>query len=275
MIPGAYGIVNLIESPYGRELVLGVGEACDAAGVALTLLDGRPEQMDSAVRDALVDGVVLGHGNASQLLEAARRRRLDVVVLDTAAGPGIGAVTIAARDGARQAAEHLLGLNHRRYAIVSVRRTHGEPVVHQPGDTTLAEGFPLDAQKLDGYLTALAGESVKPADVMIIETVPWEPDLYALVRGAAPDATGWLVMSDRQALTILDDLERQNVPMPDRPSIVGFDNVPESETAGLTTVAQPVREKGRLAATMLLSGEPSEVSLATTLMVRRSARPAR
>ena len=104
VIPGAYGIVNLIESPYGRELVRGVGEACDAAGVALTLLDGRPEQMDSAVRDALVDGVVLGHGNASQLLEAARRRRLDVVVLDTAAGPGIGAVTIAARDGARLAA---------------------------------------------------------------------------------------------------------------------------------------------------------------------------
>lgn len=137
----------------------------------------------------------------------------------------------------------------------------------------LAEGFPLDAQKLDGYLEALTGAGVQPMDVVIVEAVPWETELYSVLKKAAPNATGWLVMSDRQALSILADIMSDGVPLPARPSVVGFDDVPESSDADLTTVAQPVREKGRLAAAMLLSGEaPREIRLPTRLIIRGSSR---
>ena len=52
IVPGEYGFVNLIESPYGRDLLLGVSEGCDAAGVSMTMIDGRPGQVGAAVQGA-------------------------------------------------------------------------------------------------------------------------------------------------------------------------------------------------------------------------------
>jgi len=59
--PGAYAIAQMIKSPYGRELVLGVSLACDKAGVTLSLVNGTDERRTSTIREALVDGFILGH----------------------------------------------------------------------------------------------------------------------------------------------------------------------------------------------------------------------
>ena len=110
----------------------------------------------------------------------------------------------------------------------------------------------------------------------LIETVPWDTNAAAAVRETGPDATALLVMSDRQALAILDDCRRRNIRVPEQLSIVGFDDVPEAAAANLTTVAQPIREKGRLAAEMLLSGEDlRQIDLPTELVVRGSTAPPR
>jgi DNA-binding LacI/PurR family transcriptional regulator len=59
-------------------------------------------------------------------------------------------------------------------------------------------------------------------------------------------------------------------------SLTGFDDVPAAEADGLTTVRQPIAEKGRLMGRMLLDPEFPErhVVLGTDLVVRSSTGPA-
>jgi DNA-binding LacI/PurR family transcriptional regulator len=279
VVPGAYGFVNLIESPFGREMLLGVSDACDAAGISLTLIDGRAEQIEAAVDNALVDGLIIGTAGSASIVERATRRGMRVAIVDVAGDPAISSVSIDAFTGARDAARHLLDLGHRRLAIVAVRRTQGPPIVHplRRKATEVSDGGPLDREKLRGYAEALASAGLDINTVPLIETVPWQADIGTTLRNAAPDATGILVMSDRQAMTLLRDLSQLGTRVPEQLSIVGFDGVPDGENAipPLTTIEQPMREKARRATELALSdGPPQHSMLPVKLLLRASTGPA-
>ena len=59
--------------------------------------------------------------------------------------------------------------------------------------------------------------------------------------------------------------------MPDDLTVTGFDGVPEAERPGLTTVRQPLREKGRRPGELLLErgdrNRPRHLMLPTELVV--------
>jgi DNA-binding LacI/PurR family transcriptional regulator len=111
-----------------------------------------------------------------------------------------------------------------------------------------------------------------------VETLPSDPAAGRAILDAAPDATAIFCMSDRQAFTLLARMPRSRHRRAADLSIVGFDGVPETATTDppLTTVAQPTREKGRLAAEMVLhNAAPRHVMLPVELIVRRSTAPPR
>jgi len=56
------------------------------------------------------------------------------------------------------------------------------------------------------------------------------------------------------ALQALRELQARAIRVPDDMSVIGFDDVPDAAAAGLTTMAQPLVEKGRAAARLLLAG---------------------
>ena len=64
-------------------------------------------------------------------------------------------------------------------------------------------------------------------------------------------------MSDRLALGAMRAAEQLGLNVPRDLSIVGFDDIPQAREVGtgLTTIRQPSREKGRLAAHVLLDGK--------------------
>ena len=66
----------------------------------------------------------------------------------------------------------------------------------------------------------------------------------------APEATAILAMADKQAIAVLDEARRRGIGVPRDLSVVGFDDAPDAVTADppLTTIAQPLVEKGRVAA---------------------------
>lgn len=115
-------------------------------------------------------------------------------------------------------------------------------------------------------------------DVPIIETTPGEPSAGAAVFDAAPEATAILTMSDWQALTVLDEARRRGIAVPRHVSVVGFDGTAEAARASppLTTVAQDIVAKGRLAARMVLDNQPpQQITLPVDLIVRASTAPPR
>jgi LacI family transcriptional regulator len=92
------------------------------------------------------------------------------------------------------------------------------------------------------------------------------------------DADGIFCGNDELALSVMDHLIRHGVRVPDDLAIVGWDDVMAARYVrpGLTTVRQPVRTIGELAATRLhqrvAGGKPADepVVLPTQLVIRSS-----
>jgi DNA-binding LacI/PurR family transcriptional regulator len=280
MPPGAYAIADLVRSPYGRELLLGAATACDEAGATLSLVNGTDETRMASIREALVDGFILGNTADIELIASAKRRRLPFVILESDAGPDVNSIRIDGRSGALDAVRHLAGLGHRRFAILSIRRSAGPAILHLPGETgrDLLTGFALDHERLEGFREALAETGLSIDDMPVIETTPGDRRAGEAVFDNCPEATAILTMSDWQAITVLDEAARRGIDVPGDVSVVGFDGTAESErtTPPLTTVAQDIAGKARLAAEMVLAnGPPRQVVMPVQLVVRGSTAPPR
>jgi DNA-binding LacI/PurR family transcriptional regulator len=275
MPPGAYAIADVVRSPYGRELVLGAAQACDEAGATLSLVNGTDETRFASIRGALVDGFILGNSADIELIASARRRRLPFVILEADVGPDVNSIRIDGRGGALAVIRHLTGLGHRRFAILSIRRSAGPAIVHRPGETNreLLSGFALDHERLAAFRDGLAEAGLSIDDTPIIETTPGDPLAGAAVFDQCPEATAIVTMSDWQAITVLDEANRRHIDVPGAVSVTGFDGTVESARTSppLTTVAHDIAGKARLAAEMILTvAAPRQVVMPVELLVRGS-----
>ena len=275
--PGEMSVTHAVGSPYFRDIMIGIAELCDQHNASLLVVSGAEGRKDWAIRNALVDGFILGHTEEIAMV-AARRRKTPFVVMDMDAGPDVSSVRIDGRRGARLAAEHLLKLGHRRFIIASVLRKPADPIWHPPGDPgrQLAGGYQLDHEKLAGYAEALAAAGISIDDVPIIEShppSPWAETSARMTLDRASEATAILAMSDKQAIAILEEARRRGINIPRDLSVIGFDDASNAAIANppLTTVAQPLAEKGRIAARMIFEGGSArQVHLPVELVVRAS-----
>ena len=279
VMPGSYGISIAFRHPYMRDFLAGVTDICEENGTGLVLVSGIKDQENGGIKNALVDGFILGHLAEMDLLAAAKRRRLPIVVMDSEGGPDVSSVRIDDHGGAMLAAQHLIDLGHRRFAIVSTSRLSGRaPIFHSAGSKRhhLAAGYPPDMERLSGVAEVLASVGIAIDDVPIIEINSNEgvAEGAALLLDSAPDATAILcIAGDPQAIGILAEARRRNIVVPDDLSVVGFDDNPEATVANppLTTVMQPVIEKGQTAARILFEKGPVQhVVLPVTLVIRSS-----
>ncbi|BBG00171.1 MULTISPECIES: LacI family DNA-binding transcriptional regulator [Pseudonocardia] len=214
-----------------------------------------------------VDGLILV---ASALDDTERPALEDLGLPVTVVGgdmPGRFRVGVDDRAGARAAVRHLAGLGHEGVALVSF----------DPSD---AGGRSTARDRRDGWADALGESAAAPgpvfevgADVAAGETAAGR--LLSLPR--LPTAV--FAMSDEAALGVVRTLRRAGVDVPGRVSVIGFDDHEMAAVADLTTIAQPVRRQGELAARALLAtiaGEsPADVELPTRLVVRGTTAPPR
>ena len=278
VVPTAgWGVVDALRNPLFRQFMLGIAETCDAAGANLLVMSDVSKNGHGGVKTALVDGFILNRIEHVAELEAARLRRLPFVVVDVDAGPEINSARADARTGCRAAAQYLLDLGHRRFAIMSFLRDSGPAVFHppEPGRSLQAAGMPLDQEKLLGYADALVEAGIEIDSIPMVQAHPWDREAARLLLDKAPQATAVLSMADMQAISVMDEARRRGLAVPSDLSVVGYNDIPDAALANLTTVDGMAREKGRLAANILFEGGPvrREV-LPTRLIVRGSVGPA-
>ena len=74
------------------------------------------------------------------------------------------------------------------------------------------------------------------------------------------------------ALGVLEAMRDRGLQAPGDVSVSGFDDIAAAAHAGLTTVRQPILEKGRLVGELLLDAErePRQVLLPIELVIRDS-----
>jgi DNA-binding LacI/PurR family transcriptional regulator len=262
----ANGIAEIIRSPYGRELLSGIAEACAEAGVNLSIVSGA----DDGIRSALVDGLIIDRATD---VPRARLRRKPFVVIDDDGGPDVGSVRVEGYGGARLSAEHIAALGHRQVVIVAVSAEPGPLVFHPPGRDREMAMSPLSMEKFRGYREALASTGVAIDRAPVIVAQPGDPAVGPTLFERAPEATAALVMTDRQAVTVLEEAKRRGIVVPRDLSVMGFDGVGAGTHSDppLTTIAHAIAEKGRLAASMVLGLEPPRAVLLPVKLVGRSS----
>ncbi|TCJ23197.1 LacI family DNA-binding transcriptional regulator [Nocardioides jejuensis] len=189
-----------------------------------------------------VDGVVL----IALPLPQHEVDRLDLLGVEVVVAGGrikdFAHVEVDDRAIAATAVEHLVGLGHRRIAMIRAT-IYGD------------EHWAPDSQRLEGYLQGLADAGI-PAREEYVVSVPFTPldgatgaeELLAL----AEPPTAILCFSDEIAFGALQGARRSGHRVPEDVSIVGIDDHPLAAVMGLTTVRQDVAAQGEMAAEMIL-----------------------
>jgi DNA-binding LacI/PurR family transcriptional regulator len=273
--PGQISVTAAFDVPYFTDFAGGIAEVCEENGASVLLISGAQDRKEWAIRNALVDGFVLGHESEVAMV-AARQNRVPCVVMDMEAGEGASSVRIEGYRGARLAVEHLLALGHRRFAVLAMMRTRIPAVLHQRAQMpSLTAAYPLDREKLEGYRDGLADAGIPFETVTVVQsfnTAAEMQDATDLLLDHLDGATAILCMSDRLAVALLTQAQRRGVRVPDEVSVIGFDDAYAARTSSppLTTVSQDVLEKGRIAARILFSGESRSVTLPVRLVERSS-----
>jgi DNA-binding LacI/PurR family transcriptional regulator len=276
-------LTDFFSDPYNRAFMAGITEVCDERGAGVSLISATDErQMTWSIESAVVDGFVLQCvENGSRLIDLARRRKLPFVAIDLDAGPDMSTLDIDHRSGARLAAEHLLKLGHRNLGILAMEFVWDGRFGRVDRRRWSSAEDSVSLARLLGYQDAFAAAGISLEEVAIFEA-PNEPgpakEMAAALLDAAPEATAVLAMSDILALAAIDVAKTRGLNVPRDLSVVGFDDVPEAAAShpALTTVHQPIVEKGRRAAELIFAhGEPRKELLPVSLAVRSSTAPPR
>ena len=170
-------------------------------------------------------------------------------------------------DGAFRAVDHLIQRGHRRIA-------------HLSGPSSLL----ISVKRLNGYKAALRKHNIELDEDLII---PYNLDLekvkiyvnHFLQLDRPPDAL--FAINDPTAIEAMKVIKKKGLRIPQDMAVVGFSDDYASDLMDppLTTVAQPVRDMGRIAAQMLVDQIKRDVSewksmirvLKTELIVRGSS----
>jgi DNA-binding LacI/PurR family transcriptional regulator len=273
-----YPLTTAFTDPATVQFLQGIAEGCEEAARGMSLvprIEGRDAMLVGA---ALVDGFVAYCVPEEDLRwDAIRARGLPFTRVDFKPDPTTRNVNIDDEGAAREIAEHLLALGHRRFGIVMTQ--------NQPG-ATAAEAQELaiyfvEIARLAGWRAAIEAAGIEWDTIPVAGALGHGRDV-GRVAGAqlldrAERPTAILALSDLLAIGVLDAAAERGISVPADLSVAGFDDIPAAATVtpALTTVRQPHQRKGAEAVRLLLADDPAQnVLLPTELVVRASTGPA-
>lgn len=269
--------------PFAIEFLTGLSEVLEEYGISIVLMPlSRPGAGSSgtdadhsdvtAVRHANIDALTilsLPAEHPAAMLAGARGIRL--VTTSASNDPYSSWVAIDDFGAGVMIGEHLADLGHRDVTVlVETNQPAGSPGRR----LDVAELTFLDyAARVDGLRKAMPGQ------VMIVSG-----GHNSIESGAS--ATRWLLdrderptaivcLSDVLALGVLQALAGRGLATPHHVSVCGFDDIAAAKAANLTTVHQPIRDKGQHVGRLLIDPEsrPRQVLLPINLVRRATTGP--
>lgn len=273
--------------PDTTSFMQGVAETSALSGTGMTLLPAPPgvDIGDTAVSSAAVDGyIVFSVALGEPALNVVLARNQPIVVVDEPdMGDRTSFVGIDDREGARLAAAHLIELGHSELAVllgrVNTEVRTGRITPEREAEVTVH----IARERIAGYRAAMVEADLDPERLVLWEAGANDPDS---ARDAAvnllttlPSVTGLLCFSDQIAIGACHAGRAVGRKIPTELSVVGFDDVPRARTSNppLTTIRQPLVDKGKAAAELLLEqidkALPRRIILPIELVVRESTAP--
>lgn len=268
----------IARNPHMLAFIEGVGETCHDAGLSVMLVPPLKGNLRRAIIRAAVDGfLTLGLETFRGTMQILQQRGVPFVMVDSDPVPGIPCVNIDDEQGAYAAMAHVVSMGHRQIAILGIKSGYHGNFDEYAG--TLR-------RRIKGYLRALetASLSIDHRHVRLIEC-DCEPEggysAFHALWSIKWHPTAIVAMADVIAIGALRAANELRVRVPGDVSLVGYDDIPASRLTcpPLTTVRQPIVEKGQGAARMLVDlidhrdAEPEHVVLPVELIPRASCQP--
>ena len=268
-------VVTTVADPFISEVFSGIEQEAHQRGYCVFLAESnadpqREKEMASAFAERRVDGIIVTSSRVGALyLPLLEEMMVPIVLLnDQHPGAFVHSVMIRNREGSRAAANHLIGLGHRRIAYI--------------GDQS---GYQSDEERCAGYREALEAAGIG-FNAELVVSGDGKPEggqraMSQLLELANPP-TAVFCYNDMTALGAMQAIRQRGLSIPEDISVVGFDDLffASYTQPPLTTVRQPMRRMGQLAMESLfkmMSGIESEICIKVDaeLIVRESTAKAR
>jgi LacI family transcriptional regulator len=275
---GSVGVlVDSSDDPWFVQLLLGIEEELSTRDSSLMLssleLLGRydPARVLDWIRGHRVDGLIVAKSQRRDrpILRAALEARLPIVaVVPDETATDVPVLQCNNVEAGTIVADHLVALGHTRIAFAG-----GPP-------------HSIDSKhRLRGLREGLARHGVRLDPVRVYSCGSWELEAGAAfaqtLLGSPLDVTAVVMANDALAVGFLRVAHERGVHVPRDVSVVGFDGVPFGALTwpSLTTVAQPMREMGRVACRRLFDaitdpGRVERIQFRMHLIARESTGPA-
>ncbi|MDR2619777.1 MAG: LacI family DNA-binding transcriptional regulator [Propionibacteriaceae bacterium] len=290
-VKSSVGVVFTDALPYAFKdeaaagFLQGVALAVEQAQTSMLLIpagpesDGGPEQIAMSTVDSLV---VYGVPEGAPYMREILAKRVPVVIVDGATDvPGVDVVGLDQVSASALTARHLAALGHLEVGVLCHRLSDQVYVGHVDGARLTRATYTVQRERVLGFAQEFQRVTGGRGVVRIAERVV--SDLDSGISGASailrdfPDVTAIACTCDMLALGVLYAAQQLGLSVPDDLSVTGFDDIPSALPAGLTTIWQPLQDKGRVAGEMVL-GHASERGgrkqlLPTKLQIRGTTGP--
>jgi len=272
LVTGKSGVVGVlipdVAGPLYAQMARGIEDVLDTHGMSFMMVTGNrdPEVERSSIVLLLnrrVDALILiGSGLQHEPLEQLLSGGPPVVLMEREGrAESFVTISLANAEGARAATEHLIERGHTRIAHIAGIRRAGE-------------------RRREGYLQALRDAGLEPGPLLYGDFNETSGVAAGEKLLSHTEVTAVFCSNDRMALGLYSLLKARGIRIPDDLSIIGFDDLSWGEYLDppLSTVRQPAREMGRVAASQVvaaLQGEPTVTSIRipAEVVIRASVGP--
>ncbi len=250
-------------------------DVLDQAGFSLLISnsEGRKEreiELLTRLARRQTDGIMIGPYTpiAGDFEDFLKRLNIPIVVIDRDKPDWADAVMANHAQGVRAATDHLLGVGHRRIAIIT-----GDPVLSPA------------RERIRGYQEAFEARGLTP-DPSLVHAVSFLPEagfrFTSAMLGQRSPPTAIIAGGIDMLPGVLKAIRARGLSIPNDISVIGsgHSELAELHTPSISSVVWDQGEIGRVAAGMLLdrvykrgTDEPRRVLLPTEFVLRQSVAP--
>lgn len=271
-------VVTDIRNPFYAELVWSINNHLRNRGYLMTLYNssqntGENDQYMQKLFDYGFTGIIMADArNEASFMELLAKSNCPIILVNReltfATASNYDSISVDNRQGGYIAANHLLKLGHRRIGICR------GPVISTTSQL-----------RYEGYLYALEEYGIAPdpkySFIGALNMESGREFAQKIIIGSDDPPTAVFVGGDLMTYGVMDECLKHGISIPGDLSIIGFDDVPLSQTQmiNLTTVCHPYEIIGELAAERIISrinGDDSPIAktvLMPSLKVRGSTIP--
>ena len=239
---------TVLANPYFHTFLQGISSMCDEQALSLMTLSPMNGSLDQAIARSPVDGfIIVGYNEAHHEVSLLRKRGIQYVLVDGDATCA-PSVNIDDEQGAYLAAKYLIDKGHRDILILMLDTAFGHADEELHG---------VAMRRMRGYRRAFDEVGVVWRDEWVLPSVSSMSGGHqnfdaAYEQGLRP--TALLAAADAIAIGAIQAAIRRGMKVPQDLEIIGYDDsvLASLVQPGLSTVHQPIFEKGRVALELLI-----------------------